>query len=71
MVLLCVVQRAIGTRLGVVLGNVMPDRILSAMSVALYGMFIAIIIPPSRNKILAGLIVLSMTASLLFTYILL
>lgn len=61
---------AIGTCLGVVLGNVMPDRILSAMSVALYGMFIAIIIPPSRkNKILAGLIVLSMTASLLFTYI--
>lgn len=60
----------LGTYLGVVLGNVMPDRILSAMSVALYGMFIAIIIPPSRkDKVIAGLIVISMAASSLFTYI--
>ncbi|NLC69573.1 MAG: AzlC family ABC transporter permease [Clostridiaceae bacterium] len=60
----------IGTYLGVVLGNVMPDRLLSAMSVALYGMFIAIIIPPVRkDKIIAGLIVVSMIASSLFTYL--
>ena len=52
------------------LGNVMPDRLLSAMSVALYGMFIAIIIPPVRkDKIIAGLIVVSMIASSLFTYL--
>ncbi len=50
-------------------GNVLPIRILSAMSVALYGMFIAVIIPPAKkNKILAGLIAVSMVASLLFTY---
>lgn len=60
----------IGTYLGVVLGNAMPARLLSAMSVALYGMFIAIIIPPSRkDKTIAGLIVVSMTASSLFTYL--
>lgn len=60
---------ALGTCLGVVSGNVLPARILSALSVALYGMFIAVIIPPSRkNKILAGLIAVSMAASLLFTY---
>lgn len=60
---------ALGTCLGVVSGNVLPARILSAMSVALYGMFIAVIIPPSRkNKILAGLIAVSMAASLIFAY---
>lgn len=61
---------ALGTYLGVVSGNVLPVRILSAMSVALYGMFIAVIIPPARNnKTLAGLIGVSMVSSLLFAYL--
>jgi Predicted branched-chain amino acid permease (azaleucine resistance) len=61
---------AFGTFLGVVSGSVLPFRIVSALSVALYGMFIAIIVPPTRkNKVLAGLIVISMMASLLFTYL--
>lgn len=58
---------ALGTCLGVIMGNVLPARIVSALSIALYGMFIAVIIPPARkNRILAGLIVVSMAASLLF-----
>ncbi len=60
---------ALGTLLGVVSGGVLPVRIVSALSVALYGMFIAIIIPPTRkSKVLGGLIVISMAASSLFTY---
>lgn len=60
----------LGTFLGVVSGNVLPDRILSALNVALYGMFIAVIVPPARKqKVLAGLIAVSMAASLLFTYL--
>ena len=60
---------ALGTFLGVVSGNVLPAGILSALSVALYGMFIAVIIPPTRkNRILAGLIVISMMSSLIFSY---
>ena len=31
------------------MGNVLPARIVSALSVALYGMFLAIIIPPARK----------------------
>lgn len=59
---------AIGTYLGVLMGNVLPANVVSALSVGLYGMFIAIIIPPARkNKLLAGLIVVSMILSLLFT----
>ena len=58
---------AIGTYLGVLMGNVLPGNVVSALSVGLYGMFIAIIIPPAReNRLLAGLIIVSMLLSLLF-----
>ena len=59
----------IGTCLGVILGNALPANVVSALSVGLYGMFLAIIIPPSRqNKTIALLVVISMTASFIFTY---
>jgi len=58
---------ALGTCLGVVLGNVLPERIVVALSVALYGMFLAIIIPPAKkDKILALLVLASMAASWVF-----
>lgn len=37
----------LGTLVGVISGSVLPGRILSALSVALYAMFIAVIIPPA------------------------
>ena len=52
------------------MGNILSDDIVSALSVGLYGMFIAIIIPPAKqNKIIAGLIIVAMTLSLLFRVI--
>ena len=58
----------IGTCLGVIMGNVLPANVVSALSVGLYGMFLAIIIPPVRtNRVLAGLVPLSMAASWAFT----
>lgn len=57
-----------GTFLGVVSGNILPARAISALSVALYGMFIAVIIPPARdNKVLSGVVLFSMIASFIFT----
>ncbi len=59
----------LGTLFGVILGNVLPARIVSALSVALYGMFIAIIMPPARkNRVILGIVALSMAASAVFTY---
>ncbi|MBQ4313230.1 MAG: AzlC family ABC transporter permease [Clostridia bacterium] len=59
---------AIGTFLGVSMGNILPMRALSALSVGLYGMFIAIFIPPARkNKVVAALIVISFAASYAFS----
>jgi len=55
---------ALGTFLGVVVGNILPLRLVSALSVGLYGMFIAIIVPPSRkDKVVRGFVLISFAAS--------
>ena len=57
----------LGTFLGVVSGSILPPRLLSALGVALYGMFIAIVVPPTRkSRILRVLVLVSMAASWLF-----
>ena len=57
---------SIGTALGIIAGNILPPSAVSALSVALYGMFIAIIIPPARkDKIVAVCVVVSFAASFL------
>lgn len=59
---------AIGTALGIIMGNVLPIRIVSALSVALYGMFLAIVIPPAKkDKAIALLIVISFVSSYLLS----
>lgn len=61
---------ALGTCLGVVMGGILPVRAIRALSVALYGMFLAVIIPPAkRSRILAGVIAVSMILSFLFAKI--
>lgn len=55
---------ALGTALGILVGNLMPVRIVSALGVALFGMFLAVIIPPARkDRIILGLIIVSFAAS--------
>ena len=48
-ILLAAPAWACGTALGIIAGNLLPLRVVSALSVALYGMFLAIIIPPARK----------------------
>ena len=63
-ILLAAPAWAIGTALGIIAGNALPLRVVSALSVALYGMFLAIIIPPARkNRIVAALVVISFVLS--------
>ncbi|MDO4518284.1 MAG: AzlC family ABC transporter permease, partial [Bacillota bacterium] len=49
---------AIGTALGCIAGNIMPDRIVSALSVALFGMFLAVIIPVSKKSWKVAIVVI-------------
>ena len=59
---------ALGTYFGVLMGNILPLRLVSALSVALYGMFIAVFMPPARkDRVIAALIVASMALSWLFS----
>ncbi len=56
----------LGTLLGAVMGNILPARATSALGVALYAMFLAIILPPARkSRVIAGLVAISMAASAL------
>lgn len=53
-----------GTFVGAVLGNVLSARLLSALAVGLYGMFISVFIPEAKkNKIVAALVAVSFAAS--------
>lgn len=59
-----------GSSIGCFAGNILPLRVVSALSVALYGMFLAIIIPPARkNKIIFGAVLTSFVVSYLFSII--
>lgn len=55
---------SIGTSLGIIAGNFLPVRVVSALSVALYGMFLAIIVPPAKkNKVILISVIVSFIAS--------
>ncbi len=65
--LISVAGWTLGTVLGVLVGNILPAFIVNALGVSLYGMFLAIIIPPARrNHFIAGLVTISMLTSGLF-----
>ena len=59
-----------GTFVGAVLGDVLPLRMLSALSVGLFGMFISVFIPEARkNRVVAALVAVSFASSLAFEYL--
>ena len=54
----------------IALAALLPLRAVSALSVALYGMFLAIIIPPARkSKVVAALVAISFALSFVCTYL--
>lgn len=60
----------LGTFLGSVIGMILPANVMSAMNVALYGMFLAVVIPPSKkSRVIAGVVALSMAASSAFSLV--
>ena len=60
---------SVGTALGIIAGNILPLSAVSALSVALYGMFLAIIIPPARkDKVILAVVVISFAMSFLSEY---
>jgi len=61
---------SLGTLLGAVCGEILPAMITNALGVALYGMFIAIIIPPMKHSFKVSIVVaISVIMSVCFAYI--
>lgn len=60
---------SIGTLLGALLGNILPDRVMSALALAIYGMFVAIVVPEMKKaRPVVYIVILAMALSCLFTY---
>ena len=60
----------LGTLVGAVSGNLLPDFLVSALSVAIYGMFLAVIIPPAKkNRAVLGVVIGAMTVSTVFAVV--
>lgn len=58
----------VGTAFGVLFGSVLPSSVVHALSVALYGMFLAIIVPKMKeDRVVAVLVPACMAASLLMS----
>lgn len=57
----------LGTLVGAISGNLLPAFMVSALSVAIYGMFLAVIIPPAKkNRAVLGVVLGAMAVSSLF-----
>lgn len=62
---------SIGTVLGVIAGEILPPDVVSALSVALYGMFLWVIVPEGhKNGVVAALVPVSMVLSLVASFML-
>lgn len=70
MILIAMVGWVLGTFLGASAGQLLPDSVSSALGIVLYGMFLAIIVPPSRKQKSVLCVTLAAAAfSLLFRYV--
>ncbi len=59
-----------GTLLGAVAGSLLPESLGSALGIMLYGMFIAIVVPPARKeKPVLAAVLLALTLSCLFRWL--
>ena len=61
---------SLGTFLGAVCGEILPAMVVSALGVALYGMFIAIVVPPMKRSWKISIVVaIAVAMSLCFKFV--
>ena len=59
-----------GTAIGALLGSILPDPIKSALGIAIYGMFIAIIVPPAKKNVgVLAVVIFSAILSCIMYYV--
>lgn len=58
---------SLGTLCGVVAGGLLPQRIISALGIAIYGMFIAVVVPEAKkSRVILVVVLCAMVISTLF-----
>ena len=61
---------SLGTLIGAAAGNILPELVASALGIALYGMFIAIVVPPtSKNPKLLAVVLPAIAFSCAIHYV--
>lgn len=60
----------LGTLLGALLGNILPQSLMSALGIAMYGMFVAIVVPEMKGgRTVFVVVLLAVVLSCLFYYV--
>lgn len=60
---------SIGTLVGAAAGNILPAAVISALGIAIYGMFVAIVVPPAKeNKNTLLCVILAIALSCIFKF---
>lgn len=71
MILVAFLGWVCGTIMGAAAGSLLPQAITDAMGIVLYGMFLAIIVPPAKKqKSVLAAVAIAAAASILFKYVL-
>lgn len=61
---------SVGTAIGVLAGNVLPASVTSALGIAIYGMFIAIVVPPAKKeRTIAAVSLIAIALGCIFKYV--
>lgn len=59
-----------GTTVGALAGNILPEAVTSALGVAIYGMFVAIVVPEvKKDRSVAGCVAIAVALSCLLYYV--
>lgn len=60
----------LGTLLGGLIGNVLPEIVMSALCLAIYGMFLAIVLPPARSsRAVLTVVIIAVLLNCVFYYV--
>ncbi len=60
---------SLGTLIGALLGNILPHALMSALGLAIYGMFVAIVVPDmKKSRSITTVVIIALALSFLFTY---
>lgn len=65
-----IVGWTLGTLLGAVCGNILPDIVTNSLAIGIYGMFVAIVLPVARkNKSIALVSIIAIVLSIICWYV--